>query len=386
MASISFGKLSAQKIRTDPLTTFITADSLVSGNFKDVLTSFYQLAFNNLTGPKKELNFNSNPYALLLKSNPRLALDDNYRRYRHLRNLNFGIGIKMDSTYHFNGFSSGIKYNIINHRDPTMSKLLFQNLRTDSLGREADTLEVLLVAYINEIEDHVARDAFRDAMHAFFNGNVSFKGLDPSFRSEVQNLATTYHMVHILNLVNADPSSNLKSKEHHIFDSLKNLIKSEPLFTIGFSDTSYKDQFIFSNLLFSTEFLKGVAAQKAGSNLEIDLKASINFVDDTLSKGRDLKRSVFCFEPGINWVIRNQSNDQSYLEFKFSGSYNHNFAALYAKEKRDSITLNATLRIRLIGDIWLPLEIKYDPRRGNVFGFINVRVNFTGLRKFPGSQ
>ena len=73
MASISFGKLSAQKIRTDPLTTFITADSLVSGNFKDVLTSFYQLAFNNLTGPKKELNFNSNPYALLLKINSRLV-------------------------------------------------------------------------------------------------------------------------------------------------------------------------------------------------------------------------------------------------------------------------------------------------------------------------
>src|ERR1700758_3976836 len=62
----------------------LTADSLASGNTKDVLTSFFQLAFNKLTGPNKELDFTSNPFALMLKSDTTLAVDTNYVKYRAL--------------------------------------------------------------------------------------------------------------------------------------------------------------------------------------------------------------------------------------------------------------------------------------------------------------
>jgi len=55
---------------------------------------------------------------------------------------------------------------------------------------------------------------------------------------------------------------------------------------------------------------------------------------------------------------------------------------LYADEKRDRLILNGTLRLRIYNDIWVPLEIKYDPDAGNVFGFLNVRANFTALGKF----
>ena len=70
-----------------------------------------------------------------------------------------------------------------------------------------------------------------------------------------------------------------------------------------------------------------------------------------------------------------------YCEIKFSGSYYHNFATLYANERRDSLTINGTLRVRILEDIWIPLEIKYDPKSGNVFGFLNIKANFTGLGK-----
>jgi hypothetical protein len=45
----------------------LTADSLASGNYKDVLTSFFQLSFDKLTGKDKELKFSSNPYAVMMK-------------------------------------------------------------------------------------------------------------------------------------------------------------------------------------------------------------------------------------------------------------------------------------------------------------------------------
>jgi len=37
------------------------------------------------------------------------------------------------------------------------------------------------------------------------------------------------------------------------------------------------------------------------------------------------------------------------------------------------------VRIRIFNDIWVPFEVKYDPRNGNLFGFINVRANFRAL-------
>jgi hypothetical protein len=69
------------------------------------------------------------------------------------------------------------------------------------------------------------------------------------------------------------------------------------------------------------------------------------------------------------------------MELKFSGSYYHNFNKLYNQEKRDLVTANAKLSIRIIADIWIPLEIKYDPRSGNIFGFLNIRANFNALGK-----
>ena len=82
----------------------LTADSLASGNYKDVLTSFFQLAFDKLTGKNKELKFSSNPYAIMLRANPELAIDSAYIRHKVLRNLNFNFSLKLDTSYKFNAF------------------------------------------------------------------------------------------------------------------------------------------------------------------------------------------------------------------------------------------------------------------------------------------
>jgi hypothetical protein len=105
----------------------------------------------------------------------------------------------------------------------------------------------------------------------------------------------------------------------------------------------------------------------------------LQLVDDTLKAGRDLKRAVFNFEPGINLVINTKSTKKSYLELKFSGGYYHNFGTLYANEDRDRVFVNGTVRVRILNDIWIPFEVKYDPKNGNLFGFINVRANFKAL-------
>src|ERR1700760_353110 len=88
----------------------LTADSLASGAYKDIFTSFLQLAFKDLTTNNKSVEFNSNPYAILLKHNDTLAQYTYYKKYTALRNLNFGIGARLDSAFHFNGMSMGVTY------------------------------------------------------------------------------------------------------------------------------------------------------------------------------------------------------------------------------------------------------------------------------------
>jgi hypothetical protein len=223
------------------------------------------------------------------------------------------------------------------------------------------------------------REIFEDAVHNLFSVDTPFNKLDTAVQRKVRELVQENNLHLLAKIVEEDPSSNFTRANRANFDSLKNEIKQGLLWTVGVSDTTYKDQFFFSNLVLNTEIVKGFGAYKPGNNLEYDIKAALNLLDDSLAKGRDLKRAILNFEPGLNWVIRNKANDKSWLEFKISGSYTHNFTTLYNEERRDSLTFNGTLRIRVYEDIWIPLEFKYDPRSGNVLGFINVHFNFTTL-------
>lgn len=389
MAIVASAGSSAQESSLVSSAPVFSADSLASGNFKDILTSFYQLAFDNLAGPNKELNFNSNPFAIMLRNNPKLAIDKDYYRYRALRKLNFGFGIRLDTSFRFSGFSSTIRYALINKRDSTTSKMLFYNLGQDPLNLDVKKLQIKLLDYLNQnypsgdTNNISFRKAFNDQLRKMVSGNpyIPFNSLDGNFRMTVDSIAKV-HQLHTLSaLIESDPSASIQQQLDETFKNLKSDIKNDLLWTVSVSDTTYKDQFLFSNITFATELSKGLTKPKPGSNLELNIRAYLNFTDDSLLLKRDLKRVFFSFEPGVNWVIRNKDNDQSFLEFKLGGSYTHNFSSLYAEEKRDRLMFDGTLRVRVFSDIWVPLQFKYEPRTGNVFGFLNVKANFTAMSR-----
>jgi hypothetical protein len=330
-----------------------------------------------------------------LKSDPALAVDSNYFKYRALRKLNFGFGLKLDSSYRFNGFSSGIKYAFINRRDSTTSKLLFKRLIEDSLNIERDTLTIYLKKYAdsafasatdptspNHTSDLVSKKEFNKNINRLFDSVIAFNKLDTTFQKAVLKIASTQKLYVLNKLLKKTPQTILFNVNTETFQQLKDRIKNELLWTVGVSDTTYKDQFFLSNLLLISELSKGILEPRPGANnLELNIKGACNFLKDTLRSQKNLKRVIFSFESGVNWVIRNKNNDKSFFELKMSGSYFHNFGSLYKDETRDRIMMNGTIRIRIYEDIWVPLEVKYDPKNGNVFGFLNVKANFTGLGK-----
>ncbi len=77
------------------------------------------------------------------------------------------------------------------------------------------------------------------------------------------------------------------------------------LWTIGVTDTTYKNQFVFSNIVIHTELIKGLNRfAETKNDLELNIRSQLQLADDTLQIKRDLKRAIFSFEPGINLALK----------------------------------------------------------------------------------
>ena len=358
----------------------ITADSLASGNYKDVFKSFFQLAANHFTSNNKEIQFSSNPFAVMAKTDSSLLKSNNYKKYTHLRNLNFSFSVKLDSAYKFNGFSSGVKYALINKRDETVSKA-FIILATTADQEYTNLFNNGAAFIVTQSNSAELATQWTD----FFNGKIKFNQLDSSLQKMISDSTKNNDLSKLLQ---SGGNWDIRESESKLYDSLRTRFHERSLWTVGVSDTTYKDKFFFSNIVLSTEYVKGLddpTKPLRAVGAEFNAMASYNFLDDTLNTKKDLRRQLLQIEPGFNLVLRNKSTLYSLAEFKISGSYYHNFGSLYTNEKRDSVTLNGTLRIRIINDIWIPLEIKYDPKSGNVFGFLDIRFNFNGLKNILGN-
>ena len=357
----------------------LTADSLASGNYKDVLTSFFQLAFDKLTGKNKELKFSSNPYAIMLRANPELAIDSAYIRHKVLRNLNFNFSLKLDTSYKFNGFSSGVTYAIVNRRDYTVYNEFLQavNDKNAPIHRFNEVIGTVLSGIDDE---ELANKLEKEGNQLFQDDKFLYSKLSPGVKHIIDSLLALPEFGRAAALINANPTLSFRTLTTNAFDSIKKLFQNKLLWTASVADTTYKDNFLFSNIVFSSQLLKGISDPSKRSNVEIDIRTAFNLLGNTTRTGRDLKRSIFSFEPGLNWVLKSRE-DKPMLEFKFNGSYKHIFNGLYPGEEENKLEFQGTVRVRVLADIWVPLQFTYDPKKGNVLGFLSVRFNFNGQGK-----
>jgi len=370
------------------LNPVFTADSLKSGNSKDVLTSFFQLAFDNLVGPQKELRFSSNPYAVMMRANPDLAVDSSYLRYTALRNLNFNFNLKLDTSFKFNGFSSGINYSILNRRDYTVFREFLTLVETKNFeyhklnGLVVDSISALVATGNDSVTRKLGFKLNDEWTKLTTKGTgFTFNMLSTDVKAILLDLATKNNLEEAKRLISSNAKMSISSKAAEEYEKVRNAFKQRALWTIGISDTTYKDQFMFSNVVVSTQFLKGISRPESNHGLEVDIRGKLNFLNDTLISGKDLKRSLLNFEGGLNYVWRSKKTDLSFVELKMSAAYSKIFNGIYLNEREEVFTLNGTLRVRIISDIWVPIEFKYDPDLGNVFGFLSVRANFSALNK-----
>lgn len=368
-------QVNAQQKTPNPV---LTADSLATGNYKDVFNSFFQLALDRLTSPDKQIRFTGTPFAVMAKLDTTLLVDTQYLKYRTLRNINYTFAVRLDTSYKFSGFSSGVKYALINKRDETVSKAFLRLVRNNAKAKQLFALNDLILAKISTMPN---AGAVMLEYTDFRRGAKNFKALSAGLRDSILAVAAGSDATRELaETMKQNSDFNLAETADSIYQDLRANFNENLLWTVGVTDTTYRDQFVFSNVVFHTELIKGLNKfMETRNDLELNIRSQLQLTNDTLVAGRDLKRAVFNFEPGINVVFKTKTTKKSYFELKFSGGYYHNFSSLYANEDRDQLFFNGTVRVRIMNDIWVPVEIKYDPKNGNLFGFINVRANFKAL-------
>lgn len=365
---VSFHHAFCQSSQTDTLEVIKSDADIRSGNFRDVLTDFFQLALTDLSGKEKSFRFSSNLFALRLKVNPDLNIDSLYKSQSFWRNSNLDFDLKMDEKYRFNGASLGYRYALINKRDFSVAKD-FSLLLAHKLNRSKIFFNAVQQALSERYGHDITKlQEMNNEINGFLNDpNIKFRSLSP----EAQDLITALPL-------NADSISedfsfaqNVRDIYEEVVDSYKNKL----LWTIG-SDASTFSNGEVSEINLSTRATSGFMKIGRRSNLEFDIKAQYSLLDDSLSAGRDLNRHIISAEGGLNCVFRDRNNDKSIFEIKISSAYNKRSKVIYSNEKDEFFSLNGTLRFRLNNEISLPIDVKYDPDRGKLFGYLGVKFNF----------
>lgn len=369
---------------TKAVAPIFLSDSLKSSNYKDNFVSFYQLALHNIIGTEKEIQFSSNPFAIMARGNKSLLIDTNYLKYRHLRDINFNVDILLGPNFHLSGFNAGVKYALVNARDITVSKKFIKDILNSEEGKEFEELgeeEARLSSKIlKKIKDPDLKNRVADQLHRLFaqDSKFTYRQMDKDVKKEVDAGIEQLQLMALKRAFELYPDVNLYEVYTLDYNRMKDAFMNKPLWTIG-ANISALDQLRVSGAVFDTELLFGWSGKDGTRSLEMDIKALFNMANDSLSPGNDLQRMLGTFEPGVNFIFRTRDDSRSVFEFKLSGSYYHTFSTLYPGERADSVTLNLQIRPRVFADIWTPITFKYDPYNGNLFGYLNITTNFTAM-------
>jgi len=365
---VSFHHAFCQSTQTDTLEVIKSDADIRSGNFRDVLTDFFQLALTDLSGDEKRFRFSSNLFALRLKVNPDLNIDSLYKSQSFWRNSNLDFDLKMDEKYRFNGASFGYRYALINKRDFSVAKD-FSLLLANKLNRSKIFFNAIQQA-LGERYGHDAKklQEMNNEINGFLNDpTIKFRSLS----QESQDLITGLP----LNPDTISDDFSFAQDVGDIYEELVDSYKNKLLWTIG-SDASTFSNGEVSDINLSTRATSGFMKIGRKSTLEFDIKAQYSLLDDSLSAGKDLDRRIISAEGGLNCVFRDRNNDKSIFEIKISAAYNKRSKVIYSDEKEEFFSLNGTLRFRLNNEISLPLDFKYDPDRGKLFGYLGLKFNF----------
>ncbi len=355
-----------------------TENDLKTGNWQDVLASFFQLGLSDIAGKNRSLEFKANLFALKAKADSTLLVDTNYLKQNFARNFQFDFALKLDSAYRFNGLKAGFKIAIINRRDTTLLNLLKTPANSFFINA-MDSLQFTLARFEQSLRTNNEENNFKSS-----KDSLLYAETEKIAKAQVEADAFNAKVFpkEFIQFANLDALQSI-AKDFGRFDSLYNAALSRtrknPLLTLAINGTFLDQPGLFSEGKAELVYLQGVTKQ--GRNLELDVRANIALLDTVVNNIKD--RIEFNATGGCNWAIITASNDvnKSLVEFKPHFEYTSILRGVYPGEKKEKFLANAELRIRVMDNLWIPLTLKYDLKDNNFLGFLKVALNMNAFKK-----
>lgn len=332
-----------------------------TGNWQDVFANFYQIAIENLVGEKKSFEFKSTLFALRSSINPSLLVDTEYIKKKNVfdRNLQINAALQLDSTYKFKGANIGFTWAIINKRDSAILSFVGKEkaLLNGTNKQYFDAVTHALVQY----GDNPKHDEVVEALAVMEQNGV----IDPTKLPE--------------DFLKICPKDKLL-----LFNAVANTIrqkieetKKKPFLSLRVNAAFKNGNGIFNGGEAELVYLQGLT--KSNRPLELDLRLKATLADTAV--GGLTKRTVYNFTGGFNYAIISSRIEHSpIVEFKPHVEYNYITRGLTPGEVAKVFTANATLRVRIFKNVWLPFTLKYDVENNNMLGFLNVAINWDAFK------
>lgn len=346
------------------------AEDLKSGNYQDVLTSFFQLAAQDLTGNQHSFQFKTTLFAIKLRADSSLLIDRNFIKQYASRNLQFDINLNFTDDFRFSGFTGGITYAIINQRDHSVANFFKSRL---------PNLDSVYLAQLNNLYIQFTDTIRKNKQLTRPDKDRIFIQLDVGERYYVKTYKIDSFPQEFKTFVNqtnslAELDSSLIKQIKTVRDSLYQTLDGKPLWTVAANATTGNSSNLFHSASLQTDFLMGGEA-------ELDIHAKAIYTD-TMITGI-IHRFNTDFSEGCNFTLfKNKADGKHLVELKGALEYDHVFEGLLPDEKQDNFLANAELRIRILNDIWIPIIIKYDIKNANFLGFLNISANLDAFKSF----
>jgi hypothetical protein len=351
-----------------------------SGNYKDIFTSFFQLASTNFTGKEKTFDINTTLFAVKAKANPDLFKDVNYVKENFSRNFQFNFKINLDENYNYKGFTGGATYAVINKRDKQLVNFSGTQLQKDyiEIVKKINRAQISLIDKTtrNNSLSGVDKTKIGNAINLYVQSTLNLEDIK---KEELDSIDITQEEFDTINAeltteINKDGDINKSIEALHILrKEYFETIDAKPLWTVsidGSADANGK----FNKASLASVFLKG----NKNANQEIDIRAKLIYLDTLIVNSSP--RVDFKATAGVNFKISKSKENVSYFEAKAALEYNAILKNAIENEKKDYFFANAEVRIRLTNDLWFPILIKYDIEKANFLGFLNITYNFGGFK------
>ena len=380
-----------EKFTKTPTKTFISRENL---------TRYYRAAVDSdfFSENEGELNFDASLFGIKKIFKPSLDVDTAYtkRSNRTSRKIQLGFSLTKGENSSIESFTPSLRYAILDNRDFKPGHFHEQTIE---LGRWVN--QILIRNTENRREQiRNSKDGtkeweedsteYYEAEKRYFElvkeGNQSFGMFPDEFKrilnEDIKEMLRSDSIQRRMGELNMtlDASDVTASNFNNVLeDTWKNEIEKvsrRSLLTFAV-DWTHSEKTV-NALSGELKYLVGLNPNRPEETpWNLELSSTFSFDNDTIMEENSIdERQIFMIAGNLGKVLLQDKEDNSLLELKAGVSYENILEGVRDDEEESVFNLNLSLTPKISEDLYLPIELKYDPDEGNVLGFLKLEWNF----------